>query len=360
MIAYGPELLARIAAPCERGVRYILPPSRDSAVLAEPGAKNVTVRDAASRAEYAARINRVVDYLERHLDQPLKLEELARIACFSPFHFHRLFKALTGESLYQFILRLRLEKAAAQLVQLRNKSVTAIALDCGFGSSATFARAFRAQFGMSASEWREGDSKNCKTVRKTGQAGGSGDPYSALRIGAMGADSTSGSEAMQTTEPQSVSVQNLPAMTVAYLRHTGPYAGNAELFGRLFGQLMRWAGPRGLLGPEAKMLTLYHDNPEITEEEKLRISVCVTVPPGTMADGEIGIMEVPAGPCAVAQFEIDPALYGAAWNWLYGKWLPESGYQPDDRLCYELYLNDPEKHPQKKHVVAIVAPVKPL
>lgn len=109
-----------------RGVRYILPPSRDSAVLAEPGAKNVTIRDAASRAEYAARINRVVDHLERHLDQPLKLEELARIACFSPFHFHRLFRALTGESLYQFILRLRLEKAAAQLVQLRNKKLSPV------------------------------------------------------------------------------------------------------------------------------------------------------------------------------------------------------------------------------------------
>ena len=71
-------------------------------------------------------------------------------------------------------------------------------------------------------------------------------------------------------------------------------------------------------------------------------------------------MEVPAGSCAVAEFEIDPSEYGAAWMWVYGTWLPESGYQSDDRLCYELYLNEPDKHPQKKHVVAIVAPVKPL
>ena len=124
----------------------------------------------AARAEYLARIHRVMDHIERHLGERLSLEDAGRAwRCFSPFHFHRVFTACAGESLYQFILRLRLERAANQLLQNPRKSITAIALDCGFGGSAAFARAFRAGFGVSASEWRAGGSKNRETIRKDGE-----------------------------------------------------------------------------------------------------------------------------------------------------------------------------------------------
>ena len=78
---------------------------------------------AAARVEYLARIHRVTDHIERHLDERLALEDLARVACFSPFHFHRVFTACAGEPLYRFILRLRLEKAANQLAQNPGKSI---------------------------------------------------------------------------------------------------------------------------------------------------------------------------------------------------------------------------------------------
>ena len=150
-------------------------------------------------------------------------------------------------------------------------------------------------------------------------------------------------------------------MQVAYLRHIGPYAGNEQLFGDLFNRLCAWAGPRGLLRfPETKMITIYHDNPDITDETRLRTDVCITVPPETQVDGEIGKADIPAGKYAVAHFEILPDQYGDAWNAVYGGWFPESGYKPDDRPCFELYLNDPKQHPEGKHVVDIYAPVKPL
>lgn len=167
-------------------------------------------------------------------------------------------------------------------------------------------------------------------------------------------------KAQPVKEAQSVRIETLEPMTVAYVRHVGEYAGDAALFGRLLDQLCRWAGPRGLLGPSAKMLIVYHDNPDITDADKLRTSVCVTVPPDTKAEGEIGVMEIPGGRYAMAHFELDPSECGAAWNWLMGTWLPESGYQPDDRPCFELFLGSPEEHPQKKHVVEICEPVRPL
>ena len=165
---------------------------------------------------------------------------------------------------------------------------------------------------------------------------------------------------MPVKEARAVRIENLAPTTVAYVRHVGPYAGNPGLFQRLFGQLCQWAGPRGLLGSGAKFLTIYHDNPEITAEDKLRISVSVTVPPDTKPDGGIGVLSIEGGAYVVASYELDPSEYGAAWNWLMGTWFPSSGYQPDDRPCFEMNLNDPDTHPQKKHIVELWESVRPL
>ncbi len=93
-----------------------------------------------TKTEYIARINRVIDYIEKNVDKDLSLEVLAGVACFSSFHFHRIFKAIVGETLNQFINRIRLEKSATQLMSNPNKTITDIAFDCGFSGSASFAR----------------------------------------------------------------------------------------------------------------------------------------------------------------------------------------------------------------------------
>lgn len=116
-----------------------------------------------------------------------------------------------------------------------------------------------------------------------------------------------------------VEVRDMPEFHVAYVRHIGPYKGNSELFERLFEKLMKWAGPRGLLRfPETKVLTVYHDDPEITDEDKLRTSACITVPEDTPVKGEIGKMTIPGGKFALARFEIsteefEDAGYGHGW-----------------------------------------------
>src|SRR5215831_7119398 len=123
-----------------------------------------------TRREYAARMNRVVDYIEGHLADPLDLERLAEVACFSPFHFHRLFHAWMGETLQAFVHRLRLERAAQLLVFDRGKAISDVAFECGFSSSGAFARAFRKAYGVTAGEWRK--RKICESNRKPWEAGG--------------------------------------------------------------------------------------------------------------------------------------------------------------------------------------------
>jgi len=312
------------------------------------------------REEYTARINRVLDYIERNIDGELRLESLARVANFSPFHFHRIFNVMVGEPLFRFIQRVRLEKAASQLIANPKKTITTIAYDCGFSGSASFARAFKEQFGMSAGTWRlcggRPESKPGKAKSKDGK-----EPSPSSRYTGLSTSHRIRRNQMSKTLPLNVTVKEMPAFDVAYIRHIGPYKGDAALFEGLFGRLCAWAGARDLLNaPGVKMLAVYHDSPEITEPEKLRVSVCVTVPKGTPTDGDVGTMTVDGGKYAVAHFELtDPAEYEAAWNTLCGEWLPESGYQPDDKPPYELYEVSMDQS-EGKHIVDICLPVKPL
>ena len=323
-----------------------------------------------SKKEYIQRVLRVQDYIEGHLDEELTLEQLAEVACFSPYHFHRIYRSLCGENLGQFILRIRLQKAASLLLSNTEEPILNIALDCGFSGAAVFARAFQKFYGMSASRWRKGGglryseekSKNRKALSKIGKASANGTPYPDTVQTAQEKNSIRRQKMNKTENKQAKEVRIVDdqPMTLAYVRHTGPYAGDAELFQKLFGKLCGWAGPRGFLNGDVKMLSIYHDNPELVEDDKLRMSICCTIPEGTEADGEIGVMKMEAGKNAHAEFELTDTEFGAAWNWVCGQWLPESGWQFDDRPTYELYLNDPAQHPEGKHHVEIVIPVRPL
>jgi len=248
--------------------------------------------------QYEERINRVVDYINEHLEDLPDLETLASVAAFSKYHFHRIFSAMVGEPLGAYIQRLRLERAAGILNNEPERSVTEIGIDLGFSSTATFSRAFKEHFGASPSSWRAGAWKGYSKNRKL-QSNRYHPPgkYREATVLETGYDSYIKQRWRVTMNDGNkklsyqVEVKELPEKQLAYVRHTGPYAGDGELFGRLFGSLMKWAGPRQLLIPgKTEMLTIYHDSPEITEEDKLRISVCITVPEGTTTEGEIGTM----------------------------------------------------------------------
>jgi AraC family transcriptional regulator len=330
--------------------------------------QNIDTRNKYRREEYVSRINRVLDYIEKHIEEELSLEVLARVADFSRFHFHRIFSVMVGETLNHFIQRIRVEKAAIKLAANPKKSITDIAFDCGFSGSSAFSRAFKENFQMSPSQWRAKksfqDSKICKingNLRKTsGKIWKDFDVSLHYNLGVN--QNLIWRIKMKDNNLQiQVEVKDMPDFNVAYVRHIGPYKGDSDLFKSLFEKIMKWAGSRNLLHfPETKCITVYYDDPEVTEEAKLRTDVCVTVPTDTTVDGEIGKMTIPGGKFAVAHCELSPNEYEDAWKMLMGGWLPESGYQPDDRLCYELYLNDPKDHPENKCIVDICVPVRLL
>ncbi|MFH1197206.1 MAG: AraC family transcriptional regulator [bacterium] len=313
--------------------------------------------------EYTSRINRAIDYINKNLNKELTLDELACVANFSKFHFHRIFTSVIGETLNQFIQRLRLEKAAAFLISNPDMSITEISIATGFSSMSLFSRKFKEYFKTTPSDWRNQKSNAGKTNSNRSKT--IGNTNKSFDISTFYIDGVNQKQLwrikMDKRKDVNIEVMMLPEMPVAYIRHIGPYKGNQKLFEGLFERLFAWAGSRDLIKfPETKVLAVYYDDPEITEDTKLRVDVCISVPQDTKVDGEVGKAVIPGGKFAVGHFELLSNEYPDAWNAIMGIWLPQSGYQCDDRLCYELYLNSPKDHPEGKCIVDICVPVKPL
>jgi len=165
---------------------------------------------------------------------------------------------------------------------------------------------------------------------------------------------------MSHISPLSAEVRSLPSRTFACVHHVGPFAGDVKLFNRLFSTVMAWARPHGLVKPtQTELITIYHDDSRTTEPDKLRISVGLTVPPGTEGTENIRMREIPPGDYICAVFEIDPGQYEAAWDLVQDELMPQRSLQKGNGFTYECYLNDPLLHPQGKHRIEIRISVKP-
>src|SRR5262245_14335503 len=320
-----------VAAPSKR------PRARKTAYPAERRAeRGRAARDgvrSGPRLEYEARVNRVVDYIREHLAEELSLAGLARVAAFSPYHFHRVFRAISGETLFSFIHRQRIEKAAGALLSHADESVLAVALDHGFASAASFARAFKTHFDMSATEWRGGgahrwqarqrrDSNPGKQLRKPRKASPRARPQSGSR-----------------ERPMSIRVSELPPRHVAYMRYVGPYG--AQGIPDLWIKFNKWLEGRGLLTDTRLTLGVGYDDPRITAGEKCRYDACVVVPQNFVPDRWVTAMDVAGGRYAVAEFVGTAHEIEDAWGRVFAAWLPQSAWQPDDRPCFEAYQGNP-------------------
>jgi AraC family transcriptional regulator len=159
------------------------------------------------------------------------------------------------------------------------------------------------------------------------------------------------------TDP--IDIQELQEKAVAFVAFKGDFAGNTAIFAELFGKLCAWAGPKGLLNTTAGFLSSYQDDPKVTPPEEMRVDVCLTIPSDTVVEGEVQKKVLPGGDYAVMHSELsDPQEYGPAWNSIV-EWSKTNGYEVDmSRPSYEIYLNNPQDHPQKHHILDICLSVE--
>jgi AraC family transcriptional regulator len=281
----------------------------------------------ATQLSYGRRIARAMSHVADRLDRTPTLEELAAVAAFSPCHFHRIYRAVAGETPAETLARARLSRAAAEL--LRGASpVAQIARRAGYGSAAAFTRAFRAAHGAPPAAYRA--------------RGGIGLPVPA------------GDPPTEESAMFHVTLRDLPAMRLAAIRHTGPYHG----IGAAFDRAQAWGAARGLIGPNTDFFGLYHDDPGSVPAERLRADAGFTVGPEVLGEGEVRILEVPAARVAVLRFRGPYAELERAYRWLYGEWLPGSGEEPADRPGLERYVNDPKRTPPPALLTDIMLPLQ--
>lgn len=307
------------------------------------------MKDSTSKNEYLRRMNKVQDYIERNISQTFTLEELADVAGFSKYHFHRIFKVITNESLQQYINRFKLERSTHFLSHRLEMNITDIAHYLGYSDSAVFSRSFKQLFHMSPNEYRKQYRKNCK------------EQYNISRYN----EDVSSMEKKEEKEKidGSVEIIEIEALRVAYLRFTGNYHKLADEFSKLLERLLKCAYEQQVLEEnKTKILSIYHDHPEFTQPDHFKTSLCITIPKDVKIDGhsELSFMEIPAGKYIVGHFYIHQHQYSDIWDYIYEEWLTTSGYVPSDSFPFEMYMNDYRLDENGKHLVDIYLPVEPL
>jgi AraC family transcriptional regulator len=294
--------------------------------------KPVTLHD------YKRRILRVLVHIQQHMDDPLRLDELAAIACFSPFHFHRVFRGMVGESVNEYIRRLRLERAASQL-KVGKEPVTQIAFGAGYASHEAFTRAFNAWFGASPSGFRALRRPRLPEVA-SGLYYRQGRPVLQFRALNRGAN-------------MKVEIKRIKPLRVAFMRHVGPY----QQVDATWEKLLPILGKEGLLGGNPMFIGVCYDDPEVTAPAKLRYDACVTVGQDFPGEGEAGIETIAGGEYAVTSHQGTYNKLGDTYAALMGQWLPRSGRELGAAPCFEVYLNSPESTAPEDLLTDIYVPL---
>lgn len=295
-----------------------------------------------TRIDYHERLLRVLLHIQTHLDEDLSLEKLAKIARFSPFHFHRMFRAMVGESVSEYVRRTRLERAAHQLSFTR-RSVISIAFDAGYDSHESFTRAFRGMFACSPSEYR-------KNRRGWKASASSRNPDIPPWDREKSPHFFSGDKMME------VRLEKRKPVRVAFVRHIGPYKDCCKAWETL----CEYGQQHGLMSPKTQWIGISHDDPDVTSPDKLRYDACMPVDDKFTATGEIGVQEIPGGEYAVMTHRGPYSNLIHAYRFFYGEWLPNSGRELVSMPGFEIYRNAPETTPPEELLTDIYIPLRTI
>ena len=280
---------------------------------------------------YKQRILTALAYIESNLAQPLNLDLISNQCHFSPFHFHRIFSGVMNETLNNYIGRKRLEKAVNLLVFRRELSITNIALDCGFSSSANFAKSFKKYFGYSPTEIRSPKPDELPDLgnifSKYGKKFNPNELYPA-----------SISLTSQSNHQMNVEVKSMRRKWLSKLVSKGGY--EPESLFETWDILNHWAELQGIPEKSQYRLAWCYDNPALTPANKCKYEASIEIDDKVHVNEPFGVVDLPEGKYAVIYVKGSPADITQAQLYLFSCWLPDSGFEPDNLPMLERYLND--------------------
>jgi len=280
-----------------------------------------------TRRSYRDRMLSVLAFIEAGLDRSLTLAEIAAVADFSPYHFHRVFRGTVGESISGFIRRLRLERAAGRLLD-GDEPVMVIALRAGYYSNQAFTRAFLASFGEPPSQFRRLRRSIPLIASPSGYHYHSGEGVVSF-ITVEGGAGVMDAKVVTTKD-----------MKVLSVRHVGPY----HMIGEAFERLDKAVKAAGVDTRDSQWLAIYNDDPDQVPAAELTSEACVTVGEFPSDPGGSGMkaFEIPGGLHATTRHVGSYDGLHASWGTLVGSWIPSNGFKPRCAPCYEIYVKGHE------------------
>jgi AraC family transcriptional regulator len=276
------------------------------------------------------RVHRAVNYITVNLHQSFELDQLAEVAGFSPFYFHRLFKSVTGEPVFHFIRRLRLERAGTLLQTHPDLPIRDIAHECGFDSQAVFARSFHEHFGRSAGEWRSGGfwwyngqrwewrvRKNSRLVKaRRSPENWLGPRFKMLEQARNG---------KRWDCLGRIRVEEIRGFRMAYMRQLGPYDVERQL--TLLSRFLGWVDSRGMITRKTTAVSFGGDNQNVVAPEHCRYDVGIVVDSSFKTDEALDVQYIPGGTYVVASFTGRLHEEPLATEYLWPYWIPHNGLQ---------------------------------
>ncbi|MEC0372826.1 AraC family transcriptional regulator [Paenibacillus chibensis] len=297
---------------------------------------------------YQERIDSVIRYIQENSSEKLTLDQLAAISHFSKYHFSRIFSATVGMTPVAYVNRERVRKSV-QLLAESHLTMLEISSRCGFDSISAFHAAFKKHYGMSPGEMRRsiGQSSNF-------QADLSNNPEESASATHYNRNSTS--SLFTRMWEQLIRIEAMSDVEVACVRHTGSYLDTYKAWDKL----SQWAGERGLTPDRERYIGISLDDIRVVDELACRYDACVTIPEGFVKEGneDVRFATLSGGCYAVYSYYDTIDKFFLAFQNVYAIWLPNSGYEADDRPCLEVCLNDPAKDPEGKCKVDLYVPVK--
>ena len=281
--------------------------------------KNITYND------YVQRINKVVAYINNHLDETLDLKTLANEAALSDFHFHRIFKALKGEAIGGYITRLRLE-ATARLLRYTALTIEEIAFNIGYETPASLSKAFKKQYGISPTEYRT--NKDTYIMKKE----------------IINPDLALKAPKIVTLEPKNL----------IYVALTGAY-GSLD-YGKAYEQLWAVIKAQKLFTKGIESICISYDDPKITEGSLQRSDICLAIHKSATPQEEVSCKTLAGGKYAVffyqGSYENLSQVYDTAVRWVI-----DHQYTLREEPFFEKYLNDARRTPKEKLKTEIYIPI---
>lgn len=293
-----------------------------------------------TKERYETRINRALALIDRHIDQDLSIDRLAGEACLSPFHFHRIFSALTGESVHAMTTRMRMERALALTRKASRPQWKAIAAAVGYRSQDVFTRAFKRHFGCTPSAfdlesyWQERpDRDDALAVSR----------YFLRPALPLPADFT-------------VEIVNRPATFQIVSRAIGGYL-NPGVIVAAYERIAAFSKGADLAMP-GRLAGASRDDPELVPLSRCRYDFCLDVPEVTPVPKGLQPARREEGRWAVTHVAGDFAAVDRAWNLLFKSWLPASGHNLRAAPAEEVYHQTPNEIGWERFDVTLAIPVE--